>query len=574
MSEYRLLLRAKDAYYKGQPIMTDQEYDQLEERLIEQGVEVPIGYSVDNKLELPYFMASLSKVKSYNDNIERYVTPKLDGISALWYQDKLYKRTDGVNGIDITCFAKYLKLPKVDYGVRGEIVIPKNYTEYIAQVRNKDPSLVNLRNIVAGLFNAKKYDPLIKYCHFVVYEVYIDLDQEAQLKKAKDDGFNVAPCVKRISNDEKLEKLLKKLRSIYAFKIDGLVLTDFGIHRNEQGNPTYKKAFKRDLPAIQANVKFVEWEISRYSKMTPIVHLDPPVIIDGATVRKATGHNAKFINDQNIGKGSLVMIKKGGEVIPKITVCVKHETPDFPNCQYHWDENNTEIIAINHPDLARKQCVKFFGNMKVKQFGETTVNNILSQFKIDSFEQGVQFIFNHQTFENYPGIAKKKSDTIIKSLHDRYCSLSFVELMVLTPYFHRVGLAKLESIWQYIDLRCQVNYEMLTSIKNIGQKNATTILEGLPKFYNLLSFIPQREFNWSPMIQCEGPQLIITMSGTRDATVQQICKRRGGLVKTSFTNTVNLLVVKDKSKVSTKINKANAFNIPILTVDEFIKIYS
>lgn len=573
MSDYRLLLRAKDAYYKGQPIMTDQEYDALEDRLIEQGFEIPIGYDVENKKELPYFMGSLDKVKNIDDNICRYITPKLDGISALWYEGKLYKRTDGVNGIDITCFAKYLNLPKVDYGVRGEIIIPLEYSEYIAQLRNKE--FVDLQATVSGIFNSKKYNPIIKCCDFVVYEVYLNLDQREQLKKAKEDGFNVVPCLKKKCNDQNLEKTLQLFRDLCPYRLDGIVLTNKGIHQNVKGNPDYKKAFKRDYPAVEITVRRVEWILQQSGKMQPKVHFDKVRIID-ANVVKATAHNAKFIFDNGIGVGSRIMVKRGGDKIPNIKSCLDPQEPDITELKkynWHWDENGTEIICPDHPDLAKVRTIYFFKNMKVKMFGETTIKNILDQFKIESLEQGVSFIFNHQSFEQYNGIGEKKSSTIIQSLHERYHSLNYIELMVLTPYFHRVGLTKLESIWQVFDLRGYIDYNMLLSVNGIGPKNTQTILEGLPKFRNLLRYLPPREFKWSPYVPCDGPQMVICMTGTRDADVQQICKRRGGLVKSSFTNAVNLVVVKDPNKVSTKLNKARRLGIPIMTVEEFKQEY-
>ena len=55
--------------------------------------------------------------------------------------------------------------------------------------------------------------------------------------------------------------------------------------------------------------------ITKDDYLQPIVHFEP-VEIDGVTIEKATGFNAKFIKDNKIAPGSIIVIIRSGDVIP------------------------------------------------------------------------------------------------------------------------------------------------------------------------------------------------------------------------------------------------------------------
>jgi DNA ligase (NAD+) len=51
--------------------------------------------------------------------------------------------------------------------------------------------------------------------------------------------------------------------------------------------------------------------------IVPVVLVEPTEI-DGSTISRATGFNAKFIQENKITKGTIVTIIKAGSVIPHI----------------------------------------------------------------------------------------------------------------------------------------------------------------------------------------------------------------------------------------------------------------
>jgi DNA ligase (NAD+) len=60
--------------------------------------------------------------------------------------------------------------------------------------------------------------------------------------------------------------------------------------------------------------------------MTPVADLEP-VFLGGSTVSHATLHNEDYIRELDIRSGDIVVVEKGGDVIPKISAVVKKKRP-------------------------------------------------------------------------------------------------------------------------------------------------------------------------------------------------------------------------------------------------------
>jgi NAD-dependent DNA ligase len=182
-----LLNYANTMYRNFQPVMTDNEYDILEDYIKEKypnnKATAQIGATpvTKNKVNLPYFMGSMDKIKPDTNALAtwkaKYTGPyvlscKLDGVSGLYTTEgtkpKLYTRGDGKVGQDISYLIPYLRLPKnQNLVIRGEFIIPKSTfnTKY-------KTTFANARNMVSGIVNQKSVNPeIMKDVDFVAYEV-------------------------------------------------------------------------------------------------------------------------------------------------------------------------------------------------------------------------------------------------------------------------------------------------------------------------------------------------------------------------------------------------------------------
>lgn len=327
---------ASQAYYSGDPIMSDDEFDTLIEQLREEDPNDPLlsktsyGYdpnkdSSGNKVRHKYrHVGSLDKINFWT--CEKYlkqhtypmvVTSKIDGGSVVLYYgadgslEKAVTRGDGEYGIDCTNKMKHIvtthSTPMI--AVRGEI------TMKLSTFNKFYPEAASPRNTAMGILN--KDNPTkeeLQRLSFVAYSLYTPSKSHLRNKTAIMDlldvlGFEAAEYMHCSSlTPEYLEGLKGKLDEEYL--ADGLVLTNEYDRFNEI-------AYKFVAESATSTVTNVEWETSRLGNVIPVVHFNN-VKLSGANLSKCSGFNAKWIENNKIGVGSKVEIHRAGEVIPYI----------------------------------------------------------------------------------------------------------------------------------------------------------------------------------------------------------------------------------------------------------------
>ena len=185
----KLIKYANDSYYNtDKQIMSDEQYDLLKDELLKRKPDhkllKDIGSKVHSKkkVELPYHMGSMDKIKPGKQLVEKWVkkykgpyvvSDKLDGLSCLLVSNnskvQLFTRGDGVYGQDISELIPYLKLPKfIEDGImiRGELVISKENFKMFSKDFN------NERNLVSGIVNCKKCKTeAVNYIDYVCYQL-------------------------------------------------------------------------------------------------------------------------------------------------------------------------------------------------------------------------------------------------------------------------------------------------------------------------------------------------------------------------------------------------------------------
>lgn len=313
------LLKAKDAYYAGNPILSDDQYDELE-LLCED--KLPIG-SPKGRTEHLYKMYSLQKFYEGDDlpdwrrgkyRAQEIVTPKLDGAAvALRYLNgrlhSVVSRGDGSAGEDIThlfqAINPKMRIPKKIYlpsefawdgfyQITGEIVAPK--------------TIKNARNYAAGALNLK--DPkefYMKSLEFFAYDLQDTIFETYQVNLyfLRDLGFNT-PLT----------------HSTDHIPQDGVVFRVLSneMYKNLGFTSKYPRgafALKERSEGIKTKILDVIWQTGKTGKVTPVALLEP-IEIEGATVSRATLNNPGFIEALGIEIGDSVAVERAGGVIPRI----------------------------------------------------------------------------------------------------------------------------------------------------------------------------------------------------------------------------------------------------------------
>lgn len=334
------LKNANRAYREGNPIMSDVEYDALEDKLRKIDPEnewfkrgVNDDKPKNREMELPYPMMSLDKIKKYDDlmvwmkkfpKASFIVMPKYDGLSVGMTETKAWTRGNGVVGQDCGehVSAVYIKPDTSGMTVRGEIIIDNSDWKKFKTININAKSQ---RNSATGLINGdfdvnrKEEYGLLR---IMPYEIQgSNLDKEEQLKRMVNNNYEKIVNPYYLTED-KLFKLFVSWSKLYP--IDGLVIEvnedEYRHNVEANGNPSYAIAYKHPSFSEMGRgvIEKIERNINREGVVTPVIILKEPVNLSGADIQRVNGINMRYIFDWRLYPGEEVTIIRSGEVIPKI----------------------------------------------------------------------------------------------------------------------------------------------------------------------------------------------------------------------------------------------------------------
>lgn len=354
-----LILKAKHAYYySNEPVMTDAEYDALEDelRLIDAndpvlalvGSPVPANTML-TKARHSIPMGSQSKVNSEeefrtwctkNEVNAIHASLKGDGASAAaYYRDgqlvQAISRGDGTTGEDITANALRFKgLPAwigtQDVGfsgaVRFEVILTVDDWTKIDPVRSKNPR--NAGNGIMGRKNGLQSDCLTIFA-FDLDEMRDGRSVEFLTESQKSErlaelGFNVIQHALYEAVDDAIDyfKNVGATRESLPIWIDGVVMKVDDIAKQRElgvtaGRPKGQIAWKFDSSGAETVLEGVMVSGGHTGGLYPTAQLRP-VDIGGTTVSNASLANYDEIERLNVAIGDSVWVVKANDIIPKI----------------------------------------------------------------------------------------------------------------------------------------------------------------------------------------------------------------------------------------------------------------
>jgi DNA ligase (NAD+) len=586
----KFIVYASDMYYNDQPIISDAKFDEIMDHLkkIDNNFEV-IGAPVHGKkTKLPVWMGSMNK-KKMNDLKSKYanvvITDKLDGVSCLYTRKQnkinLYTRGNGKHGSDITHLLSYFnnidESKGEDVVIRGELIMKRKIFEKLKTTES------NPRNTVSGFVNSK--DPNTKFnkmIDFVVYEVIKPKNKlSVQLESLNKTAFETV-FYKKYDNisSEEIHNTLVERRNKSDYDIDGIIITlDEEYEHISSGNPKHAFAYKHnfDDKKVESVVKKVSWNVSKDGFLKPTVYFEE-VSIDNVKISAATGFNAKFIMDNKIGKGTIVVIERSGDVIPHIVAVKKATVADMPSVEYTWNKSKIDIIVSS--DNTEKLFQNLIEKLKIEGFGKSRINQF---YKKGWVKLNTIYNLSVQDIKSLDGFSDVSAGKLHKNIQKTRNEVKCIDYMQASNAFGRgFSTKRLELILKTAPTLSvsNLNVENLEKIDGIGKILAEQYIVGVGKF---------NEFLKDNKIECEikmepkqptqekiNSLLLnkkVLFTGFRDASLAKEIESLGGVVDSTMTKLTNILVVKSKEKSSSKLEKATKQGTEIMTIEEFKNKY-
>lgn len=625
----KLIMKLGNAYYNTDtPLVDDETYDNIVDIYnrkygkLEYVGSDPIQNN--KKIELPYPLFSLDKIKNSDtlkESIDKWVktnkgpyivSEKLDGVSALYTYDKksecLMTRGNGIIGVDISKLLEYVNMGNISkaniksIAVRGELIISKEAFEPLSS------TFKNARNLVSGLVNSKTLNTdILPKVDFVVYELIefkgtsksnsslISLNKMSILEEL---GFNVVryerytkPNLKtKTSPLYDLSEKLDEFKEESKYTLDGLVVCDENKAKDRciDGNPKYAFAFKKTNEVAITKVIEVEWNKSRYGVLKPRVKIEP-VSISGVVINYATGFNAKFIYDNNLGKDSEIEITRSGDVIPFIKSVIKSTKADMPSEDINWKWNSTSVDIYvedkDDEDITTKKLVHFLSTLRIKQVSDKTVEKLV-QHKIDTIQKLVRL---KETDLNgkIEGIKDRSASRIVQNIQEGIKDVPLERLMDASGCFgFGLGEKKLQLITQkypnVLDMNDNDIKSKVSSIKGYSDNSALSFYEGLKEFKKFLQKTPEISYTTlSPSYldssnreNVDDPlnDITIVFTNFRNDDLKDIIQNRGGRVTEAISKKTDILVMGNGDH-TTKMDKAEKLGIKMLSLEDFLRDY-
>lgn len=634
---FEKIKEANEAYRRGEPIMSDATYDDLIDELKQFNPDhewfkhiEPVPVQNNRKCKLPIPMKSLNKVKnivelkkwvtslSLNIDAELVLMPKFDGLSLL-HSEKTgqgWSRGGAENeGQDCTahCQASFIKSNSNYLYTFGEFIITrhdwdkyfKDHTSSYTGEKYKSP-----RNTAAGFLNRDTPCPEIEHASFYRYGMD-DYTLHQQYECFTDalhaicTDFTQPPLYTKCSTATLSEKTLLDLFKEWSkqYPIDGIVvyLNDLSLwekigRHQTTGNPLYAIAYKHPdfTDVFETTVKDVVWKVSKSGALKPVVIMDA-VDTGDCIMESPTGYNAVWIKEHHIARGAKILVTRSGGVIPKILETLEaapqkeqdklwNGLTTCPHCNRPttWNASNVELLCAN-PECSGTRLAKithFFLTCGAENVGEETFSKMY-----DAGFTTIPSILN-VTFDELmqiDGIGESISNTILDNNKKIMGGLEMATLMHASDCFEGIGKIKAQKIIDDFDEESRTEFydSTLPPCENVFlfdsfSKTMQSFFSGLLKFYEF------RKQTGIPVLQPSKDEIVadgvcaggfICVSGFRDDSIERFIKQNGGTIVSGISKKTTLLIVKDKTASSSKIIKAQTFNVPILSIDEFAKKY-
>lgn len=554
---------------------------------------------------------------------------KLDGLAlSLTYRNGILAtaatRGDGITGEDVTQNVRTIEaIPlrlatnacplaarrAIEHGtveIRGEVILAKAQLAAlnVEQKRRGLAPFANPRNVAAG--SVRQLDPAItaaRKLDFFAWELVTDLGQKTLAEAyalLRSFGIKVNPEVvvaKSLEDIGRFHERMAQRRAKLPFWIDGIVvkLADVALARRlgTVGKaPRAAVAWKFDAYEATTVVEDIVVQVGRTGALTPVAHLRP-VRIAGTTVSRASLHNEDEIRRLDVHLNDTVIIKKAGDIIPKVIRVLPKLRPAHargfrmprtcPQCGSRVVRREGDVIhycANPRCYAATREQLRHFaskGAFDLDGLGEKIIDQLVQEKLVrdpaDFFTLTVDDLTPLERF------AEKSAHNIVRAIQERRrVSLPrFLNALGIRHVGEETALALAEQ-FETLPKFLAATAEELRAVPDVGAVVAESIAAFLAEERNrqLIERLQKNGVTVAPYRvasqKLRGKTFVLT-GGLMDITraeAKQLIRQAGGSVSDAVSRETDFVVV--GAEPGSKFLKAKKLGRPILDEREFLKL--
>jgi len=655
-----LINKYNHAYYQeNESLISDQEFDLLLNELIKLEKDFPllihpdsptnrVGGTITKHFESvthQFPMLSLGNtyneqdVRDFDERVQKgldsgesyeYICElKFDGVAlSFWYENgvliKGVTRGDGTKGDDITANVKTIRsLPlridskelPIQFELRGEGYMPISSFDAINEEKTAkgEAPLANPRNAASGTFKMQDSAEVAKRKMDCFIYSFLSNDNpfqthEESLHYFTQLGFPISKTWKKCKNiNEVLEYIhhWEHLRNDLPLNTDGIVIKINDFNQQERlgytaKSPRWAIAFKYPSEVVQTPILSISYQVGRTGNVTPVANLKP-VYLAGTMVKRASIHNANEIERLDLHENDLVLVEKGGEIIPKITgvnIAAREKQSKKFTFITHCPDCGTALIReegeANHycpneyhcPPQIKGKLEHFIHRkaLQIESIGSETIDLFFNKGLVKNVAD--LYDLKPEDFVGLEGFQQKSIQNIFQSLA-KSKEVPFKRVLFGLGIRH-VGATiaeKLVQVFPSIDKLKSASFEDLIAIPEIGDRIAQSVLDFFSNEWNLklierlkIAGIQFEEEITEIVLESnalEGKSFVISgvfRNFEREELKAKIIAN-GGKVLSSISSKLDFLVAGEHMGPA-KLEKAQQLGIKIINEEEFISLIS
>ena len=587
--------------------------------------------SLDNAYdegELRAFDDRVRKGLQTTDAVAYVSEVKIDGLGiALTYEDgRLVRgvtRGDGLRGEDVTSNVRAIRAiplqltgaPVGRIDIRGEIYLPREAFERVNRERADagEPGFANRRNSAAGTM--RTLDPALvarrglrAWMYQIVSEGHVASEEGSQLDRLRAWALPVEPHWRVCSDVEEVLAFCREWadrRSSLGFDMDGVVVKVANAgDRDTLGAtakfPRWAIAFK--FPAEQATTRVlrIEVNVGRTGAVTPFAVLEP-VRLAGSTIRMATLHNADEVARKDIRAGDVVLVEKGGDVIPKVVKPIASARDDrvgglapapfvmptrCPACETPLARDGDEVVwrCPNQRCPAKfRRALEHFtsrGAMRIEGVGEALADQLVSSGLVEGFAD--LYRLDAPRLEALDRMGKKSAANVLAQLERSKTNELWRLLFGLGIRHVGAGVAQvLARAFGSLEALAAAPVEQLEAVPDVGPVVAASVRSFFDEERTQALLAALREAGVRPMaagasgVQSQalvGQTFVLTgalPSRSRDEARHAI-EIRGGTVSSAVSKKTTWVLA--GADPGSKLEKARALGVPVIDEAKFLEL--
>ena len=548
---------------------------------------------------------------------EYVVEIKIDGLScSLEYENgelvRASTRGDGVVGEDVTANVRAIKkIPKKLKNapefleVRGEVYMPHEAFQHLCaeqELQGAAP-FKNPRNAAAGSLRQK--DAKItgsRGLSIFVFNVQQvrgkELTTHAEsLDYLKSLGLPVSPRYHIVHDIEDAIKEIEQIgqnRSKLDFDMDGAVIkVNHFAQRDLMGStnkfPRWAIAFKYPPEVKETTLRSIEVAVGRTGVLTPTACFDP-VFLAGTTVARATLHNEDFIRQFGLCIGDTIQVRKAGDIIPEVIGVVHHpENAEpyrmptaCPSCGapvvHLEDEAALRCVNPECPAQSLRNIIHFASRdaMDIDGLGTAVATQLVEKDLVHSAADLYDL-----TLEQLLTLEKFKEKSATNLLHAiENSKQNNLDKLLFGFGIRNIGdkaAALLAEHFGTLEAIREADIEKISEIDGFGGVMGQSVVEFFAKdgTTDLIHRLADAGVNMTWKGEPKGDKLAgmtLVVTGTLETLsrneAEALIVKNGGKASGSVSKKTAYVVA--GTAAGSKLTKAQALGVPVLTEEEFL----